>query len=259
MIEYLKNILPELKEFSKEIDTLSKLQNQPWVIVTEKENFIKLIFRDSNRLIVSIDGIVSNGSWELFSTANSILLEFHNQRRLYNKSFLDDALIILKLDGIGESFFILANQARIPDLNIEEYLKSKYLKKYSNKLGGSDRRRIKYQEEIQLTNGLTLQIFKFNGYTGFTKVEINGSNAKDGFYLSKDKKKLFEIRNGALKMKFTMKKATQNNDKIFEYYQPDNGNPKRGTPVFLDGKVAPNGKYRIGFLSSIKVWNGRIK
>ena len=83
MIEYLKNILPKVKEFSKEIDTLSKLYNQPWVIITEKENFIKLIFQDSDKLIVSINGIVSNGRWELLSTANSILLEFHNQKRLY--------------------------------------------------------------------------------------------------------------------------------------------------------------------------------
>jgi len=126
MKEYLKSWLPKIKNYSLELDKLSKLYNQPLVLVNEVSDFIKIIFQEKGKLIVSKNGVVSDGDYELLSVANSILLHINGEKRLYNHQFIDNALMILKLDGFSNDFFILANQNLIPDLDIESYLNVKY-------------------------------------------------------------------------------------------------------------------------------------
>ena len=59
--------------------------------------------------------------------------------------------------------------------------------------------------------------------------------------LSSDEKQFYKIREGelAIKQEYT--------------------NPNKGEFVFLNGKVAPNDKYRLGFMNYIIVENGKIK
>jgi len=128
MKDFLKSWLPKVKHYSLKLDSLSKLYNQPWVLLDGRNDFIKIIFQERGKLIVSKNGVVTDGKWELVSVANSILLDINDERRLYNHEFINDALIILQLDGFSMDYFILVNQNVIPDLDVENYL----LHKFSN-------------------------------------------------------------------------------------------------------------------------------
>ena len=65
MKEYLKSWIPRIQNFSLKLDKLSKLYNQPWVLVNDLNDFIKIIFQEGGKLIVSKNGVVSYGGWEL--------------------------------------------------------------------------------------------------------------------------------------------------------------------------------------------------
>tara|TARA_B110000977_G_scaffold197427_1_gene279928 strand:- start:721 stop:990 length:270 start_codon:yes stop_codon:yes gene_type:complete len=81
MKEYLKSWMPKIKNYSLELDKLSKLYNQPWMLINEFSDFIKIIFQEKGKLIVSKNGVVSDGDYELVSVANSILLNINGEKR----------------------------------------------------------------------------------------------------------------------------------------------------------------------------------
>lgn len=126
MQDYIKSWIPKIQSFSLKLDKLSKIHNQPWVLINDLNDFVKIIFQEKGTLLVSKNGVVSNGSWELNHIASSIMLDISGEKRLYNHQFIDNGLMILKLDGHSTDFFVLANQNVIPDLDIKNYLISKY-------------------------------------------------------------------------------------------------------------------------------------
>ena len=122
---FLENILPKISSYSEKLDKLSILIDEPWVVSTNDQRFIKYIFRKDNTLLVSNSGSVVFGKWELLNRANSLMIASENSTSLYNHGFLDEAVLVLKIDG-GMDYFVLLNQNKIPSLNLENYFKSKY-------------------------------------------------------------------------------------------------------------------------------------
>jgi len=112
-----------MKQFSLRLDELSKMYEQPWVIIDENDSFIKIIFQEHGILLISKDGDVSYGQWELIHRAQSLLLDIGGQKKMYNHLFIDKGLMLLKLDGYSERILVLVNQNIVPDLDVENYLK----------------------------------------------------------------------------------------------------------------------------------------
>lgn len=125
---FIETILPKILSYSEKLDKLTLLIDEPWVVNDDNQKFTKFIFRKDNSLLVSDNGNVTLGKWDLLNKANSILLEFNNSLKLYNHGFLDEAVLILKIDG-GVDYFVLVNQNKIPNLDLENYLKIKYVNK----------------------------------------------------------------------------------------------------------------------------------
>lgn len=257
MKEYLKSWLPKIKNFSIQLDKLSKLYDQPWVIVNENNDFIKIIFREKGKLIVSQNGLVTDGAWELMSSANSILLAINGEKRLYNHQFIDSGLMILKLDGFSIDFFVLVNENVIPDLDVENYLNFKY--PISKIDGNNHKTKNSYDKIINLKDGKKMQIIKDYGFTGLTEVRINDSIPLDGFYRLLTSETAFEIENGRIKMEYYIEKHYQDDGQKIEVCGNRIDGIKKGCPVWLNGKAAPNGSYKIGRSSIINVINGKIE
>ncbi|MBC7407822.1 MAG: hypothetical protein H7339_05490 [Arcicella sp.] len=125
---FIEKILPKILSYSEKLDKLTILIDEPWVVNDDSQKFTKFIFRKDNSLLISDNGSVTLGKWDLLNKANSILLEFNNSLKLYNHGFLDEAVLILKIDG-GSEYFVLVNQNKIPNLDLENYLESKYVNK----------------------------------------------------------------------------------------------------------------------------------
>ncbi|WP_435254916.1 hypothetical protein [Tenacibaculum sp. A30] len=132
MKDYITNWVYEIQHLSLKLNKLSKIYNQPWITIDDTNDFVKLIFQRNQKLIISKDGKVTDGYWELVSYSNSILLEINKEKRLYNNLFIDKGIMIFKLDGSSTNLFVLANQNIIPDLDISSYLYAKYSNQIKN-------------------------------------------------------------------------------------------------------------------------------
>lgn len=127
---YLANIIPRLKKYSANLDQSAFLVDKPWVVSTDNDTeYEKLIFRPDGRVHLSSNGNVSDGHWEYLPDAELLLIDYGNQKKLYRRQFLDEAILVLKIDtqSTTDNFFVLINENLIPDLNVDRYLKEKYL------------------------------------------------------------------------------------------------------------------------------------
>ncbi len=254
MKDFLKSWIPKIKNYSAALDSLSKLYDQPWVLLNEQDDHIKIIFQSEGRLIISKNGEVSDGTWQLLQAAQSILLEMGSKKRLYNHQFIDNGILILKQDGIENDFFVLANSVIVPDLDVEKYLETKYRKSLDAEAMPLEN----YESEIPLKNGMNLQIIQYLGYSGSTQVRINNLIPENGFYRAKNSNRLFEIKDGKIDMEYYIEKHKQDDGRIIEISGSRLDGIRTGCPVWLNDSFAPDGVYKKGWFSTIRVKSGRI-
>ncbi len=269
MTEYLKSWIPKIKNFSLTLDKLAKLYNQPWVLVNEFDDFIKIIFQENGKLMVSKNGIVSSGNWELVSLANSILLDINGEKRLYNHQFIDDGLMILKLDGFSTDYFVLANQNVIPNLDIQEYLTNKYsdtilnVKEHNSKIKvkpATDSKQSKsneYKREFHLDDGRRIQVIIYNGYNSKPEIRIDNKTPIDGYYKISETDIVYEVKDGVAVMEYYSEYYKQEDGSILQILGNRINGICKGSPVWIDNKPAPDGVYKCGWISKVKVENGK--
>jgi hypothetical protein len=255
MKDYITHWIPRLKAYSQKLDRLAKLYNQPWVIVNDNDDFVKIIFQDRGNLIVSNNGVVTDGSWELLSIEQSIVLEINGQKKLYNHQFFDKGLMILALDGHKSGYFILANQNIIPTLDIESYLLAEYKKVLRTAEGEPMLLPNEFWEDRELDDGRILQIVS-GGLN--SDVYIDSKVPKDGLYRTKDISYAFELKTGMLTTKYLIQTYVLKNGDIAEIGESSINGSTPGSPVWINGKIAPDGKYRVSWVFKFYVRNGRI-
>lgn len=255
MKDYITHWIPRLKAYSQKLDRLAKLYNQPWVIVNDNEDFVKIIFQNQGKLIVSRNGVVTDGSWQLLSIEQSILLEMNGQKRLYNHQFFDQGLMVLALDGNRSGYFILANQNIIPSLDIESYLITKYKKVLKTAGGGAMLLPNEFWEVRDLEDDRKLQIVS-DGLN--SDVYIDSKVPKDGLYRTKDNTFAYDLKIGKLKTKFLIQSYVLKNGDTAEIGETALNGGGPGSPIWINGKTAPDGKYRVSWLFKFYVRNGRI-
>ncbi len=127
---YLLNILDRVKIYSLKLDEEAILYDKSWVIFNDTEDKEVFIFRPDNELLISYNGIVSKGEWEILST-NHILIDMVDKSYMFNVSFVSNELLALNLDGNNEFLIMIEesikNRTMIKTLSqIEHYLDNKY-------------------------------------------------------------------------------------------------------------------------------------
>ena len=120
---YLQNTVKELKNFSKSLNKKSILVDKPWALIDSDLEIQKLIFKKNKELIMSKDGQVNMGKWDYLPEAKSLLIDRGKDTILCNEGFIDEGVIVLKMDGTNNNFFVLANENIIPDLDAYSYLR----------------------------------------------------------------------------------------------------------------------------------------
>jgi hypothetical protein len=178
MKEFLENIIPRLKEFSQSLDRKETFIDFPWVLIDDKENIQKYIFKRNGDLIMSLNGVVTIGKWEYLSSARCLLIDRLKDKILLNQNFIDTAVMILNQDGVKNENFILANENLIPDLDVQNYL---------NKLFYS-KNQIIFEKLISGKN------LEFHGYPDIigTPVTIGMKSVPNGVFASHERKYVIE-------------------------------------------------------------------
>lgn len=252
MREYINSLLPRIKQFSDSLDKKSILIEQPWVIIDDKGNFEKLIFKKNQELIMSLNGIVSIGRWEYLASAKSLLIDRNTNKILLNQEFVEKGLLILKYDGFSNKYFLLANENIIPDLDVEQYLRRIYYNRY-------------YISIIESTDGQKYEMLNHLGTDGIVgqKVLKNAKDITEGSFQSKNTNVNYYIKNSIIiKKSVFINIQTINGPKlIVECFFIDSygKKPKKGDIVRLTNlRFAPDGIYKLSILKKIKVKNGII-
>jgi hypothetical protein len=225
MKEYLRNIIPSIKNFSQSLDKISLLIDKPWVLIDDNHDVQKLIFKKNKELIMSNNGQVTLGSWDYLAEAKCLLIDRGADKILCNQGYIDEGVLILKLDASLDQFFILANQNIITDLNVIEYLLEK------------SRRYLKMRS-ITLSNGEVLDAITKNEWNSYPeigdKVCIKFQKVADGeYFVDKDEFNDFILR-------YSIKNSIVTAKKYLVQYKTKDGK------ILIVEQTSPFVSYKIG-------------
>ena len=110
MRTYLLDILNRYNRFSENLDVKTILCNKSWLIFNDTGDKELYIFQENGSLIVSINGKVTNGTWQYISTNKSIILSFKGQAYMLHPSFFDKTIFALQQDGTNRYAFMIDEQ-----------------------------------------------------------------------------------------------------------------------------------------------------
>ena len=120
---FLQHIVSEMKNYSKRLDQQSIFIDKPWALIESDLEIQKLIFKKNKELIMSKNGQVVMGNWEYLAEARSLLIDRGKDKVLCNEAFINVGVMILKMDGTNNTFFVLANENIVPDSDAYGYLR----------------------------------------------------------------------------------------------------------------------------------------
>ncbi len=244
MKQFINNLLPRLKQFSENLDRKELFIEIPWVIIDDNLNQQKYIFKRNGDLIMSLNGQVTIGKWEYLAAARSLLIDRIQDKILLNQNFIDPAVMALKKDGFKDENLILANEILLPDLNVADYLKKLFYQKNNIVV-----RKLKTGEFLELNN--------YDGWINGKKITIEGEPVSDGFIELEESEKRYVVKDSRI-IKVLVKENYKTNKGMISVEQQEYFNPSNGDLVIQNNEVAPDGKYRLGFMRHITVSNGRI-
>ncbi|MEW5677380.1 hypothetical protein ABGT15_13800 [Flavobacterium enshiense] len=243
MKSYINNIIPRLNKFSKTLEKKELFVDKSWVLIDDKNNLQKYIFRRNGELIMSLNGSVKIGKWEYIIEANSLLIDRIEDKILLNHSFIDSAVMILKKDGTENNLIVLANDKIIVDLDVPKYLKELYRSKNNVSI-------------VILKSGIELELLNSDVVVIGCKVTIDGNNIENNIFENENSIFKYIVKNSYVE-KIIEKKTynTKAGELLIEcerdYY------PQKGDLAFLNG-IPANGKFKLTFLQYIYVNNGII-
>lgn len=121
MIQAIKNIIPRLVKFSKQIDKMENFVDKTWIYIDHVGNNHEYYFMRDYRLIMSLNGTAITGKWELLPDGK-LLIDRVTDKIILKNQFIDDALMILQKSSSEDDPFILVDEKKIPDLDVLRYL-----------------------------------------------------------------------------------------------------------------------------------------
>lgn len=231
---YLQNIVKDLKQFSESLDKQTMLINKPWALIDSELGIQKLIFKKNKELILSKDGQVTEGKWDYFPEAKSLLIDRGFDKILCNETYIDDSILVLKMDGKKDDFFVLANENNLPDLDAYAYLRSLYYDKYgiqATPLADDRNIQIKPNNNNSIGSGST--------------VTIDDLKAPDGIYITKDgTQKIIVLDNKIVAIAY-LKKYKLDNGEVIIIEHKNLSLIEVGCSISINNQSIPNGEYLI--------------
>lgn len=132
MKTYLLNAVKRLKNYSQKLDANAVLYDKSWEVFNESGDKELMIFRTNKELLISRNGIVQKGTWELLDIAN-LIIDVGEKTYLFNTAYVEDEFLALKLDGTNEYMIMIEtdmkNRFSLDSVkSIEGYLDNRYNK-----------------------------------------------------------------------------------------------------------------------------------
>jgi len=246
---YLKIIVQQLRNYSATLDIMSILIDKPWALIDEEFEVQKLIFKRNKELILSKNGQVQIGKWDYFPEAKSLLIDRATDKILCNEAFIDNGIMILKLDGTDNKFFMLANENLVPDLDALKYLKT-----------------IRHQRlriaEVNLSNGKILEIQREENQYARARignsVSVDADVIDDGKYQVADDNRYIEIQRGKISKILTETTHLSPDNLEIIIQQQNSEFISNGDYVYIGGKQIGDAKINFSASKYLIVRDGKV-
>lgn len=219
MKTFIADIIPKLTRYSQQLDNLTLLTNQHWVVIDETLNLKTVyIFRTNSELLISQNGKVEKAKWEYLGN-NSLLIEKKEDSYLFKHGFFDENILALKIDSKEEYVFLVNENKSGSELNSFErilvHLNRKYIEPSIKK---------KLEVDVGISIGKSQSI---GNYGDIAPLSISTVN--------------YKTKQGTL----TLTK---------EYFV----NRERIIKATINDEIAPDGRYKLAFLFYVTVKNGLV-
>lgn len=248
MKAYLKSVAKQLQNYSESLSKTSLLIEKPWALIDDELELQKLIFKKNKELILSKNGQVQMGKWDYLPEARSLLIDRGSDVILCNEAFIDEGVMILKLDGTDNRFFVLANENLIPDLNAYQYIKQL-------------RHQILNIQEIKMADGRKMEIQLCSDSVVPTigdPVTIDALPIDDGKYKLIKSNRYFEIKNGLIK-KILIETKYETPEGLELVVEQHNQNSVRyGDLVSINGLKAKDGLINFNKIKNLVIRKGKV-
>lgn len=280
MKEYVKSLLPRLRQLNLKAEAMAKMSNKPWTIVREDGKKEQLIFRQNGEMLMISGGQVIDATWDVIPEVGALMLNIEGKKSLYNSAFVDGSILLLK-DYDGPSGTIMVNSDEVPAGEELWHISSAAGMPIADRVlsGSTDstdsagavsqpramtypREMFKRGLEVELEDGRVLRTALKNKYVRYSQDEnptvIGAVIPEDGLYWEPGKIRCYDVQGGHLQMIYHLKQTmlTVKGD-LRVYLQIIGGGPCPGCPVTLNHEPAPDGEYGKGF-SSYQVKDGRV-
>lgn len=245
---YLKNIVKQLRNYSATLDKNSILIDKPWALIDDEFEMQKLIFKKDKELILSKNGQVQIGKWDYFPEAKSLLIDRNTDKILCNEAFIDKGVMVLRIDGTDNRFFILANENIVPDLDANRYLKE-----------------LRYQKlkiaETKLVDGRILEVAREDEYFSpviGNQVTVEAAPIEDGKYQLAEAKKYYEVKKGRIFKILTETIYINPDNHEIVVHQQDSWKIRKGDEVYMFGKLIENEIVHFSNNKNLIVHDGKV-
>lgn len=119
---FINNIIPRLRRFAVNIEIKEALVDKIWEIFDDPENVHDYQFLRDNRLIMTHNGDVKIGRWEILPNKRLLIERAVDTPINLLFDFSLDSVILMRKTGKNQTPFLLYDKNRIPDGNIIGYL-----------------------------------------------------------------------------------------------------------------------------------------
>lgn len=124
---FINNIIPRLRRFAVNIEIKEVLVDKIWEIFDDPENVHDYQFLRDQRLIMTHNGDVKYGRWEILPN-NRLLIDRGNDKPInliYDFSIQGQGAVIMRKAGNNQTPFLLFDKNVIPDGDIIRYLEER--------------------------------------------------------------------------------------------------------------------------------------
>ena len=158
MKTFILKAVERLKNYSQKLDAKAILFEKSWEVFNETGDKELLIFRTNSELLISRNGIVQKGKWELLDIAN-LLIDVDNKSYLLNAAYIEEKFLALKLDGTNQFMVMIEtdmkNRFSMNSINaVEQYLEDRY-KRIEE--GRAEERRLEAIRQSQIEKELVMK------------------------------------------------------------------------------------------------------
>lgn len=121
---FINNIIPRLRAFTRSIEIKEALVDKIWEIYDDPENLHDYQFLRDQRLIMTYNGDVKSGEWEILPGMRLLIKRGKDNPINFLYDFSIGGVVIMKKVGKNQKPFLLYDKNVIPDGNIIRHLES---------------------------------------------------------------------------------------------------------------------------------------